>query len=178
MDYFFEQEDNQKTLIIGIGNEFRSDDGVGLYIARKLQEHNFPNVAIFEKNGEGTELMETWQNYNRVFIFDAVRSGAEPGTVFRICAHEEKIPPKFFNYSTHDFSLAEAVELARVLNELPASVIIYGVEGQDFSEGWQLSDQAMKGAQKAIEQAIDEIKDLKKLKDFYILNMAIKRKGV
>ncbi len=126
MDYFINhQENEQKILIIGIGNEFRNDDGIGLYIVRRLRKLNFQNVTILEKSGEGTELMEAWQNNSRVFLFDAVRSGAKPGTIFRLTAHEEKIPQKFFNYSTHDFSLAEAVELAGLAVGAVAPFVVF-----------------------------------------------------
>ena len=162
MDYFINHQENEpKILIIGIGNEFRNDDGIGLYIVRRLRKLNFQNVTILEKSGEGTELMEAWQNNSRVFLFDAVRSGAKPGAIFRLTAHEEKIPQKFFNYSTHDFSLAEAVELARVLNQLPPFIVIYGVEGKDFSEGRELSDEVKQAADKVTTQFLDEIKNLK-----------------
>ncbi|NIW80515.1 MAG: hydrogenase maturation protease [Calditrichae bacterium] len=121
-----------KTIFIGIGNEFRNDDGVGIYIVRRLAKRNFPKVNILELSGEGSELLEAWKEAEQVYIFDAVSSGAEPGTIFELNVHEEEIPSKFFSYSTHNFSLAEAVELSRVLNRLPATLRIFGIEGKDF----------------------------------------------
>src|ERR1035437_11103975 len=37
--------------------------------------------------------------------------------------------------STHHFGLAEAVELARVLDRLPPCLWIYGIEGRRFEQG-------------------------------------------
>jgi hypothetical protein len=39
----------------------------------------------------------------------------------------------------HAFSVTEAVELARALQQLPSRLIAYGIEGKNFSSGEQLS---------------------------------------
>lgn len=44
-----------------------------------------------------------------------------------------------FHDSTHDFGLVEAIELSRALNRFPRELIVYGVEGQDFEAGTDLS---------------------------------------
>ena len=45
-----------KTLLIGIGNEFRGDDGVGSETARRLKTLNLPNLEILESNLENVFL--------------------------------------------------------------------------------------------------------------------------
>jgi hydrogenase maturation protease len=140
-----------KTMFIGIGNDFRNDDGVGISIVRELQKRSFPNVTFLELSGEGTELMDAWKNAEEVYIFDAVSSGAEPGTIFEFNAIEEEIPSDFFNYSTHNFSLAEAVELSRIINQLPPVLKILGIEGRDFSDGLQLSPEVKTSADKILQ---------------------------
>ncbi|MGB3758985.1 MAG: hydrogenase maturation protease [Rivularia sp. (in: cyanobacteria)] len=67
----------------------------------------------------------------------------------RIDAQVQTVPAKFFNYSTHAFSVAEAVELAKALNQLPPKLIIYGVEGKNFAHGIELTPE--------VEQAIEEV---------------------
>lgn len=95
--------------------------------------------------------MEAWKAAEQVYIFDAVRSGAEPGTIFEFDAHEREIPANFFNYSTHNFSLAEAVELSRTLNQLPPVLKIFGIEGKDFSEGRSLSPEVKASADRILQ---------------------------
>ena len=102
-------------------------------------------------------LMELWKNAERVFLFDAVFSGAQPGTIFRFDAQEKSIPKKFFSYSTHEFSLAESVELARVLNQLPHQLIIYGVEGKTFTSGVGLSCEVKDAVGEVIRRVQSEI---------------------
>jgi len=144
-------------LLIGIGNEYRSDDGIALSIVSSIQELNLPNVLIKEESGEGAALMEAWLGYDNVILIDAVSSGAKPGTIFRIEAHKEKIPAKFFHYSTHLFGAAEAIELARSLHKIPQKLIIFGIEGINFNSGLQISPVVMEAGKKIIEHVLTEI---------------------
>ena len=129
------------TIIIGVGNEFRRDDSVGLLAARKLAEQVGRDVKVTEASGEGMDLMSRWEAYDRVILVDATKSGAVPGTIHEFQASKEPIPTSFFNYSTHAFSVAEAIELARMLNHLPESVFVFGIEGRDFSTGQGLTEE-------------------------------------
>lgn len=130
----------ESTLVIGIGNLYRRDDAVGLIVARRLKEKNLDHVEVLEMSGEGAALIEAWRGAEKVILIDAVRSGAEPGTIFRFEAHRQPIPTEFFHYlSTHAFSVAEAIELARTLNKLPPCLIVYGIEGKNFEAGEGLS---------------------------------------
>jgi hydrogenase maturation protease len=134
------------TLIIGVGNEFRGDDGVGIVIARRLRAEAPAHVTILEASGEGAALMETWKGAPRVILIDATRSGSPPGAIHRFEAHAEPLPSRFFHYSTHAFSVAEAVELARALNQLPPRLIVYGIEGKNYTAGEGLSPEVERAA--------------------------------
>ncbi|MGH8094548.1 MAG: hydrogenase maturation protease [Chthoniobacterales bacterium] len=127
------------TLVIGLGNELRGDDGAGRVVAQRLRELALPGVEVREESGEGAALVETWKNSDAVILIDAAQSGAAPGTIHRLDASRVPVPSRFFHYSTHAFSVAEAVELARALDRLPTRLILYGIEGHDFSAGEKLS---------------------------------------
>lgn len=137
------------TLVIGIGNLCRGDDGVGRVVARRLRELRLPDVEVREESGEGAALMEAWKNAETVILLDAAQSGAAPGAIHRLDAREGPVPSRFFHYSTHAFSVAEAVELARALDQLPPRLIVYGIEGEDFTAGGKLSPK--------IGSAVDEL---------------------
>jgi len=151
------ENDLRKVLLIGIGNEYRSDDGVGLVVARKIHEKLIPSVIVKEESGEGAALMESWQGFQNVIIVDAVSSGAIPGTIFRIDANKETVSIKFFHYSTHAFSVAEAVELARTMNVLPLKLVVYGIEGNNFSAGTAISLFVQQAVNKIIKQIVKEM---------------------
>lgn len=126
-------------VVIGVGNEFRGDDAVGIHFARHLKALNIPTITILESFGEGVELMDLWDGATQLFICDAVCSDSPPGTIHVMEPNKETIPAHFFNYSTHAFSLAEAIEMSRALGKLPGQVRIYGIEGESFAAGLQLS---------------------------------------
>jgi hydrogenase maturation protease len=130
---------NARILVIGVGNEYRSDDAAGLVVARRLRQLSLGNVTVIEASGEGTDLMESWKGADTVIIVDAASSGAKPGTIHRIDARAQRIPTGLLRYSTHAFSVGEAVELARAMNRLPSRMVVYGVEGERFDEGTVLS---------------------------------------
>jgi hydrogenase maturation protease len=147
----------RKTLLIGIGNEYRSDDGVGLLVVRMIRRKQLPSVIVKEESGEGAALMESWQGFQNVIIVDAVSSDAKAGAVFRIDAKKDTVPIKFFHYSTHAFSVSEAIELARVMNVLPPKLSVYGIEGNDFTAGTTISLLVQQAAHKIIEQIVKEM---------------------
>lgn len=117
-----------RRLVIGIGNRDRGDDAAGLLVADRLTS---------ERTGlrsDCTDLMDLWEGEDEVVVVDAMRTGRPAGTVTRIDAAHTPLPAGQFG-SSHSFGLAETVELARVLGTLPERLVIYGIEGTDFTVG-------------------------------------------
>jgi len=44
---------HSRFLIIGVGNEYRCDDGAGLIVARRLKQQTRDDVTVLEQSGEG-----------------------------------------------------------------------------------------------------------------------------
>ena len=149
--------DRPITVVIGIGNEYRGDDAVGIVVARRLRAQLPHEIKIIEAGGEGASLLNAWQGATSVVLLDAVQSGARPGTIHRFDASTKPIPSGFFHYSTHAFSLAEAVELSRALHQLPPHLIVYGIEGSDFAAGVGLSAAVERAAASVISQVVSEL---------------------
>ena len=144
-------------LIIGIGNPYRGDDAVGLRVAQDIKKEALVHVTVSEESGDGVTLMESWKNADTVILIDAVHSGTQPGTIHRFDVHTQTIPTKFFHYSTHAFGVAEAIELARALKQLPKNLIVYGIEGKCFEAGIGLSLEVEKSAQEVVKRVKQDI---------------------
>jgi hydrogenase maturation protease len=130
----------RSVVVIGIGNDLRGDDAAGLIVARGLVERPPPKgVQIHAHDGEAIGLLELWEGADAAVIVDTVRSGAAPATVHRIDASSAAIPAALSRTSSHTIDVAEVIELARTLKRLPATVIVYGIEGSRFSAGDELS---------------------------------------
>jgi len=130
---------SDRPLIIGIGNEMRSDDGAGIAVANRLHTSLAEVADIEQLWGEGATLMEAWRDRSLVILIDAASSGASPGTIHTFEATNTQIPRDFLHYSTHRFGVAEAIELARSLDLLPPRIILHAIEGQVFDYGNALS---------------------------------------
>jgi hydrogenase maturation protease len=146
-----------RILVVGAGNEDRGDDGVGLVVARQLSKALEGRVRVVEVRGELDELLNIFSNCERAIIIDAARSGAAPGTIHTFDAASKPIPVSWFHHSTHAFGVAEALELARVLNRLPARVLVYGIEGNDFEIGHPMSPEVLIGAEKVAGIIVGEV---------------------
>ena len=148
---------SRPILIIGIGNEYRGDDGVGLVVARELKAKKLPHILVTECSGDGAELMEMWKSAATVILVDAVSSGAKPGTIYRLDALIQPFPAYFPFPSTHAFGVAEALGLARAIDQLPLSLVIYAIEGKNFAAGSCLSLEVEKAVREVVERVASEV---------------------
>jgi hydrogenase maturation protease len=147
------------VLVIGVGNEFRRDDGVGITVARMIKALALPGVEVYERCGEGTDLISSWCDRHLVFVIDAVSSGAPVGTVHRFeisagqdptqCPGPAMPPAHIFRGTSHQIGLGEAIELGRLLGQLPPRLVVYGVESVEFRDGVGLSA--------LVEKAVSEV---------------------
>jgi hydrogenase maturation protease len=145
-------------LVIGVGNELRGDDGIGLYIAGQVSKLGLEDVAVVTSDGDAASLLETWKGAAKVIVIDAVASAAEPGRIFRFDAAREEIPEALFKKSSsHDFGVLEAVGLGRMLSMLPSELIIYGVEGESFDAGDGITKEVKRAAAEVIHKIIEDI---------------------
>jgi len=146
---------SRPILIIGIGNEYRSDDGAGLVVARELQAKKLPHILVTECSGDGAELMEMWKTAATAILIDAISSEAKAGAIYRLDALTQPIPASFSFPSTHAFGVAEALRLARALDQLPPCLMIYAIEGKNFAAGKGLSLEVEKAVREVVEQVAD-----------------------
>ncbi len=147
-----------KKLFIGIGNEFRGDDGVGPFLARELGRLNLRGIRVIEQGGEGTDLIAAWEGADFVILADAVVSGGRPGEIFRFELPGEPLPKAIFSrQSTHAFGLFEAIGLSETLGTLPARMVIFGIEGAKFEAGAGLSPDVEAAAGAVLAKIIEEI---------------------
>lgn len=122
-------------IVIGVGNTMRGDDGAGILVARALSARLPHATAVFESDGDGARIVEWLGQCDAAVVVDACSSGERPGVVHTFDCSRNPLPSVFSRYSTHTFGLAEAIELARTLGQLPPHAIVVGIEGSTFSLG-------------------------------------------
>ncbi|MBT8198171.1 MAG: hydrogenase maturation protease [Acidimicrobiia bacterium] len=125
-------------LVIGVGNEIRGDDRAGLAVIDALAGKGSA-ALLMRSDGDPLEMIDAWQGLSSVILVDAVSSGSPVGTIHRIDVGDGPLPTMLASRSTHLFGIGEAVELARTLDRLPPSLIVYGIEGSRFAPGSDMS---------------------------------------
>lgn len=96
--------------------------------------------------------MEIWWAGDYVVLLNAVMRQGDPGKIYHLPACDQAIPGDFFKYSSHAFSVAEAIELSCLMDQLPDMIEIFGVEGEDFGYGDSLTDVVTEACDQLIEK--------------------------
>ncbi len=129
-----------RCILVGIGNPDRGDDAAGRLVVRRLVGALPEEIEIVELDGEATALVARLQHVESAILVDTCVSGASAGTVRQFDVASGPLPESTFGVTTHGFGLAEAVELARALGQLPARCVVYAIEGASFEIGKPLSE--------------------------------------
>jgi len=145
-------------LVLGMGNPILSDDGLGLVVARRLREFPMPSdVEVAESEVGGLRLLELVRGFTKVLIIDALRSGAEPGTIGRVDAATFRGGHRYG--SAHSIHLGTALELGEQLGyDMPAEVVVYTVEAVDVETfGEELSPPVAAAAERVVALIAEEL---------------------
>ena len=124
-----------RTVVIGLGNPFLSDDSVGLKVAHAVAarlDTSMDAEAVLLHTG-GITLMEAMAGFDRAVVVDAAVTGqVEPGAIHRLgCTG---LPATRNTHSSHDSSLSVAMELGRMAGlRIPAEVRVWAIEAADVS---------------------------------------------
>jgi hydrogenase maturation protease len=125
-------------VVIGIGNEFRRDDGAGPAVVGRLRGRVPADVGLVITDGEPTRLIEAWTGAALAVVVDAVRvSGPHPphpGRVHRF-AVDRPATGTVQAASSHGFGLDDAIALATALDRMPARLIVHAIEAADLAQG-------------------------------------------
>ncbi len=151
------QQQKNRIKIIGIGNEFRQDDALGLLCVRKLSELIDQDIDIVENLGEGSSLINQWAPSDNVILVDAIHSDRQAGYIHRFEALHQDFPAAISLNSSHAFSISEAINLAKKLDVLPNKLLVYGIEGAAYNQGQGLSDEVTSALPLLIKELQQEI---------------------
>jgi hydrogenase maturation protease len=127
------------TLILGIGNPLRGDDGVAVAVLENLQERELPpGVDLLDGGTAGFELALMMQGYQRVIVVDAAEMGIAPGGWRQFTPDEVRLQSHDMHLrgTLHYAGLAEALALADAMDILPPQIVIVGVQPERIE--WEI----------------------------------------
>lgn len=145
----------RRAVVIGVGNDFRTDDGVGPRVVAALADHRLPGVELATSDGEPTQLLDAWAGAALAVVIDAVAcEPSNPGRVHRTAL--ESIGPTALA-STHGMGIPDALRLAEVLDRAPGRLVVYAVEAADLSFGHDLSPAVKRAVPIVVERVLAEL---------------------
>jgi hydrogenase maturation protease len=146
------------VVVIGVGNEFRRDDGAGPAVVERLRELARPGVALVLTDGEPTRLIEAWTGAALAVVVDAVRGQPpHPGRVHRF-AMDRPGAGAARTASSHGLGLGDAVALALALDRMPGRLIVHAIEAADLTQGTGLTPAVAESVDVVAAAVLDDIR--------------------
>jgi hydrogenase maturation protease len=131
-----------RVLVLGCGNILRGDDAVGPILVRHLWARGIPDgVRLVDGGTAGMDVAFAMRGAARVVLVDASRTGAEPGTIYRVPGAELEQLPELTGLHTHSFRWDHALAFSRWLlgPHVPTDITVFLIEAGSFGPGEPLS---------------------------------------
>ena len=150
-----------KTLILGIGNPFLGDDGIGFHIAQELaREIRDENTDVKDTCVAGLNLLELIAGYDKVIVIDAIMTkGGEVGEVCRL-EPENLVKTVHPTTSPHNASLASVIEIGRkfLAGQMPGEIVVFAVNIQEVTEfSEEMTEKVKEAIPKVVNLVLEEL---------------------
>jgi hydrogenase maturation protease len=125
------------TLVLGIGNNLLTDEGIGIHVIRYLETHHADQTGLTYLDG-GTlsfTLAEPIATHDTLIVVDAARFGEPPGTVRCL---EGAAMDRYLTgnrQSVHEVGLTDLLDMARLSNTFPSLRALVGIEPASLDWG-------------------------------------------
>jgi hydrogenase maturation protease len=132
--------------IIGVGQQWAGDDGVGIAVIRRLREMSVLSIDLVEAPDPTQLVTLLTDGANPVVIVDAV---LDEGPAGRVLVDPQRPDPLSEHLlSTHGLGVMEAIELARIAHpeEVSQEIFIVGITIQSAGRGGSVLSAAVADA--------------------------------
>ena len=144
------------VLVVGIGNILLQDEGVGVHVARALQEEVLPlDVEVLDGGTSGADIIEAVADREKLIVIDAMQADAEAGAVFRM-GMDELAGRDYAGFSLHELGLLETLQMAKLLGCLPREIVIFGVQPKSISPGFAMTDEVAAVLPRIVKRVVEE----------------------
>lgn len=151
----------RRLLVVCVGNPDRGDDGLGPLVAKTLAAALPADVKLACANGDMLGLIPQWSHVEGMICVDAAALLTTPGRIHRFDLATSELPRDMTPSSSHALGLAEAIALARALEQAPRHIIVYAVEGASFAAGAPMTPVVAAAAAEVVGRVIAEVESLR-----------------
>jgi hydrogenase maturation protease len=143
------------SVVIGIGNGFRRDDGVGLAVAEDIAQRNLSGVRVVTDIGDPATIPESWAGARLAVVVDAAMgAGSDPGRIRRWTPGDEADAGVV---SSHAMGLPQAYALGEALGQIPDRLVILSIDIADADYGVGLTPRVAATVPGVVEAVLAEL---------------------
>ncbi len=144
------------AVVIGIGNPYRCDDGIGPAAAAALDELRLPYAEVVTADGEPAALIEAWSGRELAMIIDAVRcEPSTPGRIWR--STDADLSGSAAAASSHALGIPDALRLGQALGRVPGRLVVFAVEAARLDLGAGLSPAVSAAVPRVVQAVLGEL---------------------
>ena len=145
-------------LLIGYGNPTRMDDGVGWYIADKIQNRFMDEIEVWQADQLSIEMIDDIKDREVLILVDDHISDKDD--YIRSCEIEPDASPGMISHIIKPSNLLAFCE--SIYHKHPKTYL-YSIKGIAFDFGEELSAQTKKSADEVIMQIADFISKMRNI---------------
>lgn len=152
------------TLVVGLGNPLRGDDGLGVRVAQLLaagpSARDLPaDIEVVDAGTPGLGLVPLLEGRRRAIVIDAADMGRAPGEFVRFALDEARLLGEDEgHFSVHAAGLREALLLAQALDILPDEMVFFGMQPARVEWEAGLSPQVEAALPELVEAVLREVR--------------------
>ena len=145
------------AVVVGVGNEVRSDDGLGVVAARLIeQDKRLPeNTSVLHGATLGLELLPYLRKASHLFFVDAIDTGAPPGRIAQMTEKGLQQLPGSSN--AHQLGVADLLTALRLVRDDEPEVTILGMQPQSTDWGVELSPEVAQQMPALVDRVIQAL---------------------
>lgn len=149
----------RRVAVVAVGNEYRSDDGVGPHVARAIAALDLPQVVVTVCDGEPAGLLDAWTGADLAVVVDAVLcEPSTPGRIWRTTV--DALPEGTYPTSSHALGIPDALLLGRALGRVPRELVVLAVEAASLDLGVGLSAPVAAAVPQVVRMVLSELRRL------------------
>ena len=128
------------VLVLGVGNELFTDEGLGCVAARSIRELDLPGVEVLDGSTLGIALLPSLAGRDAVLVLDAtVGRGGQPGELL-VLLGDEVPASRHLSLSAHQIGVSEALAAAEFAGDRPRRLAAVGMVPVSLETGYGLSE--------------------------------------
>mgnify|MGYP000120861374 CR=1 FL=1 len=147
------------ALLLGLGNDIKRDDVVGLEVTEALEERFGDELDVETYTSGRLMLIQELSGYDRVFLVDAIKTdGGTPGDYYEFSPSEVEPGDDSGGLATHNVGLGTLQTLGEAMGQSMPAITIFAIEVESpFEYGEGMTDAVSEAVPDLIEEIGEDI---------------------